>query len=55
MNELYIRDMCIYFKTNATTYEEAENEFEEACDRAGIEICGGCDGVLRDENGEDID
>lgn len=55
MNELYIRDMYIYFQTNATTYEEAKDEFEKACGRAGIQIGGGYDGVLRNENGEDID
>ena len=55
MNELYIKGMYIYFKINATTYEEAEKEFEDACEKAGIETSGGYDGVLRNEDGEDID
>lgn len=55
MNELYIKGVYVYFKTSVTTYEEAEREFEEACENAGIEISGGYDGVLRNENGEDID
>lgn len=55
MNELYIKDVYMYYKTNATTYEEAIDEFEELCNKIGLEVRGGCDGVLRDENGEDID
>lgn len=55
MNELYIKGVYVYFKTNATNYEDAEKEFDEACEKVGIEISGGYDGVLRNENGEDID
>lgn len=55
MNELYIKGVNIYFKTSATTYEEAEKEFEKVCENTGIDISGGYDGVLRNENGEDID
>jgi hypothetical protein len=55
MNELYIKGVYVYFKTNATNYEDAEREFDEACEKVGIEISGGYDGVLRNENGEDID
>ena len=55
MNELHIKGMYVYFKTSATTYEEAERELEKACKNAGIEMSCGYDGVLRNENGEDID
>jgi hypothetical protein len=55
MNELYIKNLWCYFKTNAINYEDAYAEFEAACEKARIEIGGGCDGVLRDENGNDID
>ena len=55
MNELYIKGVHVYFKTNATNYDEAEKEFEEACEKVGLETCGGYDGVLRNEVGEDID
>ena len=55
MNELYIGSLVMYFKTNKTTYDEAYAELEAACDKVGIELCGGRNGELRNENGEAID
>ena len=54
MNELYIKDMWAYFKTDADNYEDALDEFYEACSKVGIEI--GCvyEGVLQDENGDEL-
>ena len=55
MNELYISVLYLYFKTDKTTYNEAFRELEDACEKAGIELHGGCDGELRNEEGEPID
>lgn len=55
MNEIYISDLYLYFKTDKTTYDEAYAELEAACDKVGIELCGGRNGELRNENGEHID
>ena len=54
MNELYINDSIIYFKTNAKNYDKAMDEFIEACDKADIDITieNAC---LRDENGDEVD
>ncbi len=54
MNELYISDSSIYFKTNANTYDKAMDEFLKACVNANIDITieNAC---LRDENGIDIE
>ena len=38
MNELYISDSSIYFKTNANTYDKAMDEFLNACVNADIDI-----------------
>lgn len=54
MNELYINDSIIYFKTNAKNYNKAMDEFIEACVKADIDITieNAC---LRDENGDEVD
>ena len=54
MNELYISDCLIYFKTDKNTYDEAMDEFLEKCIDAGIDINieKAC---LRDENGCEVD
>ena len=54
MNELYINDSIIYFKTNAKNYDKAMDEFIEACVKADIDITieNAC---LRDENGDEVD
>lgn len=54
MNELYISDSSIYFKTNANTYDKAMDEFLNTCVNANIDITieNAC---LRDENGIDIE
>ena len=36
MNELYVSDYWIYFKTNAKTYDEAIDDFIGKCIDAGI-------------------
>lgn len=53
MNELYISDSSIYFRTNANTYDKAMDEFLKACVTANIDIAieNAC---LRDENGSDV-
>ena len=38
MNELYISDSMIYFKTKANTCDEAMDDFLKKCVDAGIEI-----------------
>lgn len=54
MNELYISDSSIYFKTREKTYDKAMDEFLKACVNAEIDIIieNAC---LRDENGVDIE
>lgn len=54
MNELYISDCWIYFKTDKNTYDEAMDEFLKACANADIDITieNAC---LRDENGVDVE
>lgn len=54
MNELYISDCWIYFKTDKNTYDEAMDEFLEKCMDTGIDINieKAC---LRDENGDEVD
>ena len=54
MNELYVSDCRIYFKTNAKTCEEATDEFLRKCADAGIEIVIERS-ELRDEDGEEIE
>lgn len=53
MNELYISDSYIYFKTNENTYSKAMNEFFEKCEEAGIEISID-NAKLRNEDGNEI-
>lgn len=38
MNELYISDSSIYFKTREKTYDKAMDEFLKACVNAEIDI-----------------
>lgn len=54
MNELYISDSSIYFKTNANTYDKAMDEFLKACAKADIDIIieNAC---LRDSDGNDVE
>lgn len=54
MNELYISDCWIYFKTDKNTYDEAMDEFLEKCMDEGIDINieKAC---LRDESGDEVD
>lgn len=54
MNELYISDSMIYFKTKADTCEKAIDQFLKKCKDAGIDITieNAC---LRDENGDNVD
>ena len=54
MNELYVSDCWIYFKTEAKTHDEAMNEFLKKCADAGIDI-NISNAELRDENGEEIE
>ena len=54
MNELYVSDCWIYFKTEAKTYDEAMDEFLKKCADAGIDI-NIENAELRDENGEEIE
>ena len=54
MNELYVYDSQIYFKTNANNYDEAMDEFLKKCADAGIDIIIHC-AELRDENGKEIE
>ena len=54
MNELYISDSSIYFKTNANTYDKAMDEFLNACVNADIDIAIENAG-LRDEHGADVE
>lgn len=50
MNELYISDSSIYFKTSENTYDEAMDEFLSKCASAGIDIYIE-NAVLRDSDG----
>lgn len=54
MNELYISDCLIYFKTKEKAYDKAMDEFLKRCVDEGIDINieRAC---LRDENGDAID
>lgn len=54
MNELYISNSMIYFKTKSDTCEKAIDEFLKKCEDVGIDITIE-DSCLRDENGIDID
>ena len=54
MNELYISDSSIYFKTNANTYDKAMDEFLKACANADIDITIE-DACLRDEHGANVE
>ena len=54
MNELYISDSSIYFKTSENTYDEAMDEFLSKCAAAGIDIYIE-NAVLRDSDGNDVE
>lgn len=54
MNELEV--WCgIRFSTNSNNFDEAMKELEAICDKHGILLFAGQDGVLFDENGNEID
>ena len=54
MNELYVRDSNIYFKTSAESYDKAMDEFLKVCTNVDIDITidNAC---LRDENGNEVE
>lgn len=54
-NELSIKGCNLSFKTRYGTYEEAWEELKKICESAGISICGGYEGVLKDKKGVEID
>lgn len=54
MNELYVDECWLYFKTKEVSKEEAIKKLYEACDAAGIELTIE-NSALRNENGEDIE
>ena len=54
MNELYISDCWIYFKTSENTYDKAMDEFLSKCVSAGIDI-NIENAVLRDSDGNDVE
>lgn len=54
MNELYLNDCYIYFKTKETSAKEAMEKLEKICWQNGIELCV-YHAFLRNEDGEDID
>lgn len=54
MNELYIGDSRICFKTDENTYDKAMDEFLKACVDAGIDIAIE-NAFLRNENGDEVD
>lgn len=54
MNELYISDSSIYFRTSENTYDEAMDEFLIKCASAGIDIYIE-NAVLRDSDGNDVE
>ena len=53
MNELYVDECWLYFKTKEVSKEEAIKKLYEACDAAGIELTIE-NSALRNEDGEDI-
>lgn len=61
MNELYVDECWLYFKTKEVSKEEAIKKLYEACDAAGIEIPFDPNmltienSALRNEDGEDIE
>lgn len=54
MNELYINDCYVHFRTNEKTYDKAMDEFLKVCVEADIDIIieNAC---LRNEKGEEVD
>lgn len=54
MNELYVKDCWIYFKTDKNTYDEAMDEFLKKCVEADIDISI-VNAKLRDKDGNDIE
>lgn len=54
MNELYINDCWIYFKTNEDSATAALDKLFEICEDNGIELVVE-KYALRNENGEDIE
>lgn len=54
MNELYVSDCSIYFRTDANTCDDAIEELFNQCMETGVEIDVD-HAVLRDSDGNDID
>lgn len=54
MNELFVEDCFLYFKTYESDIEKATDELFEVCNRNGIELTI-LDRTLRDEEGNDIE
>ena len=54
MNELYVSDCSIYFRTDANTCDDAIVELFNQCMETGVEIDVD-HAVLRDSDGNDID
>lgn len=54
MNELYVNECWLYFKTKECTKEQAIQKLYDVCNSVGIELTVE-NSVLRNENGEDIE
>ena len=54
MNDLYVDECRLYFKTKEVSKEEAIEKLYESCDAVGIELAIE-NSVLRNEDGEDIE
>lgn len=55
MNELYIPNAHIYFKSNDGNAEDVFRQLQDLCFHMGIELSMTGQVLLRDENGDDID
>ena len=55
MNELYVPNAHIYFKTDKGSAEDAYNLLQEICFQNGIELSFTGQTILRDDDAEDID
>lgn len=55
VNELYISNAHIYFKSTDSSAEAIYNQLQEICLQNGIELCVDGEAILRDSDGNDID
>ena len=55
MNELYVPNAHIYFKTDKGSAEDAYNLLQEICFQNGIELSISGEAILRNQYNEDID